>query len=103
MNGPQARLIEEVAARFGAKAAVTDPADIAPWLTDWRGRFSGASAAILAPASTAEAAAMVRLAGEFGVPLVPQGGNTGMGAGAAPPAGGSALSLSRRGMNRGRS
>ena len=103
MTGPQARLIDEVTARFGAKAAVTDPADIVPWLTDWRGRYSGVSAAILSPASTEEAAEMVRLAGELGVPLVPQGGNTGMVAGATPPADGSALLLSLRRMNRIRS
>ena len=100
MNGPQARLIDQVAARFGAKAAVTAPAEISPWLTDWRGRFSGASAAILAPASTSEAAEMVRLAAGLGVPLVPQGGNTGMVAGATPPADGSALLVSLRRMNR---
>lgn len=100
MNGPQAQLIDEIALRFGAKAMVTDPAEIAPWLTDWRGRFSGASAAILAPASTTEAAEMVRLAAGLGVPLVPQGGNTGMVAGATPPADGSALLVSLRRMNR---
>ena len=43
---------------------------------------------------------MVRLAGEHGVPLVPQGGNTSMVGGATPPADGSALILSLRRMNR---
>ena len=88
---------------FGAKAVVTDPADIEPWLTDWRGRLHGKAEAILAPSSTEEAAAMVRLAAEHRVPLVPQGGNTGMVGGATPPADGSALILSLRRMNRLRS
>lgn len=96
----QAVLIERVAALCGQKAVVTDAAQIQPWLSDWRGRFHGRSAAILAPGSTGEAAAIVRLAAEFGVPLVPQGGNTGMVAGATPPADGSALILSLRRMNR---
>ena len=103
MKEPQAQLIEQVIERFGAKGAITDPADIEPWLSDWRGRYRGASAAILAPSSTEEVAAIVRLAGELGVALVPQGGNTGMVAGATPPEDGSALILSLRRMNRIRS
>lgn len=103
MNPAQAQLIERITARFGAKVAVTDPAEIEPWLTDWRGRFHGQSAAILSPASTEEVAAIVRIASELGVPLVPQGGNTSMVGGATPPGDGSALILSLRRMNRIRS
>ena len=96
----RARLIADVRTRLGPKAAITDAADMAPWLSDWRGRVHGASDAILAPASTDEVAQIVRLAAEHRVPLVPQGGNTGMVAGATPPADGSALLLSLRRMNR---
>jgi len=88
---------------LGPKAVVTDPAEIAPWLDDWRGKFHGLSKAIMAPASTEEAAVIVRLAAEHGVALVPQGGNTGMVGGATPPEDGSALILSLRRMNRIRS
>ena len=45
-------------ARFGERSVVTDAADIAPWLTDWRGRWTGMSAAILQPGTTEEVAAM---------------------------------------------
>ena len=100
MKEAQDRLISEVAARFGPKTVVTEPAEIDPWLSDWRGRYHGASAAILAPSSTEEVAAIVSLAAGQSVPLVPQGGNTGMVAGATPPADGSALLLSLRRMNR---
>lgn len=92
-------LIEEVQRRFGAKVAVTDRADVEPWLTDWRGRWHGRADAVLQPASTEEVAAIVRLAGEHRVPLVPQGGNTSMVGGATPPEDGSALVLSLRRMN----
>src|SRR5437868_3650315 len=88
---------------LGPKAIVTDPTEMAPWLTDWRGRVHGAASAMLAPATTQEAAAIVRLAAEHRVPLVPQGGNTGMAAGATPPADGSAVLLSMRRINRIRS
>src|SRR5437868_4998832 len=88
---------------LGPKAIVTDPTEMAPWLTDWRGRVHGAASAMLAPATTQEAAAIVRLAAEHRVPLVPQGGNTGMAAGATPPADGSAVLLSMRRMRQVRS
>jgi FAD/FMN-containing dehydrogenase len=102
-NDKQSGLIDAVRATFGPKAAITDPADLEPWLTDWRGRYQGMSRAILSPGSTEEVAAIVSLAAERGVPLVPQGGNTSMVGGATPPADGSALILSLRRMNRLRS
>jgi FAD/FMN-containing dehydrogenase len=82
---------------------ITDPTEIEPWTTDWRGRVHGTAPAMLAPGTTEEVAEIVRLAAEHRVPLVPQGGNTGMAAGATPPADGSALLLSMRRMNRIRS
>jgi hypothetical protein len=100
---PQQAVITAVIERFGPKTAITDPGDIAPWLIDWRGRWHGASAAILSPASTGEVAAIVALAVEHRVALVPQGGNSGMVGGATPPADGSALLISLRRMNRIRS
>jgi len=102
MSGP-ANLISAVEQRLGPKGVITDAAEIQPWLADWRGRYHGASAGILAPATTEEVAEIVRLAAEHRVPLVPQGGNTGMVGGAIPPDDGSAVLLSLRRMNRIRS
>ncbi|HUE80301.1 MAG TPA: FAD-binding oxidoreductase [Sphingomicrobium sp.] len=99
----QARLIAAVVEKFGPRAAITEAAEVEPWLTDWRGRCHGRAAAILAPATTQEVAAMVRLAAELRVPLVPQGGNTSMVGGATPPEDGRALILSLRRMNKLRS
>lgn len=96
-------MIDRFVALLGPKGVVTDPDDIAPWVSDWRGRYHGAAVAIVAPASTQEVAAAVALAAELGVPLVPQGGNTSMVGGATPPVDGSALILSLRRMNRIRS
>ncbi len=99
----QQHLVDEVIARYGNRAVVTDPAAIAPWLTDWRGRWHGASPALLQPDSTDQVAAIIALAQRAGVALVPQGGNTSMVGGATPPADGSALILSLKRMNRIRS
>jgi len=103
MTDAETQLIEQARQNLDAKAVITDPKEIEPWVTDWRGRVHGATPAMLAPSSTEEVAQIVKLASEYRVALVPQGGNTGMAAGATPPADGSALLLSMRRMNRIRS
>ena len=100
MTPAQQHVIDAVTARFGAKVALTDADAIAPWLSDWRGRYHGAAPAILQPDSTDAVSAIVGLAAQRGVALVPQGGNSSMVGGATPPADGSALILSLRRMNR---
>ncbi len=85
---------------LGPKGVIDDPDDVAPWTSDWRGRYHGAAAAILSPASTQDVSQILRLANTLGVALVPQGGNTSMVGGATPPMDGSALILSLRRMNR---
>ena len=85
---------------LGTRGFTADPDLLDPWLTDWRGRFTGRALAMASPASTAEVAALVRLCGEHGVPIVPQGGNSGMCGGATPDATGNAILLSLRRMNR---
>src|SRR6185369_6655611 len=103
MTDAEAQMIADAERKLGSKAVITDPKDIEPWVSDWRGRVHGATPAILAPASTEDVVEIVKLAAAHRVPLVPQGGNTGMVAGATPPADGSALLLSMRRMNRIRS
>jgi FAD/FMN-containing dehydrogenase len=103
MTDAETQLIDRARAALGPKGVITDPREIEPWVSDWRGRVHGASCAILAPATTEEVVAIVRLAAEHRVPLVPQGGNTGMAAGATPSADGSEIVLSLRRMNRIRS
>jgi FAD/FMN-containing dehydrogenase len=97
---PIAQLVAVAEKRLGPKTVITDPSEIDPWVTDWRRQVHGAARAMLAPSSTEELVEIVRLAAEYRVPLVPQGGNTGMAAGATPPGDGSALLLSMRRMNR---
>ncbi|MEE9434365.1 MAG: FAD-binding oxidoreductase [Sphingorhabdus sp.] len=74
--------------------------DMAPWLTDWRGRFTGKAAALLSPANTDEVAEIVKIAAAHRIAIVPQGGNSGMVAGATPDESGDAVLLSLRRMNR---
>ncbi|MGB7411247.1 MAG: FAD-binding protein, partial [Sphingopyxis granuli] len=93
---PSPSLLADLAALLGPKGFMTDPEVLAPWLTDWRGKYHGAAAAMLSPATTEEVAAAVRLCGEAGAAIVPQGGNSGMVGGATPDATGTQLLLSTR-------
>ena len=78
----------------------TDDLDLVePWLTDWRGRFTGKTLGLASPGSTDEVSALVRLCHDHRVPIVPQGGNSGMSGGATPDAGGGSLLLSLRRMD----
>ena len=86
--------------RIEPKAIVTDPGTIAPWTTDWRGRWHGRADLLLQPASVAEVQVIVAAARDAGTPLVPQGGNTSMVGGATPSADGGSAILSLRRMNR---
>src|SRR3712207_3313088 len=95
---PPPELLRRLADLLGPRGYSSDPADLDPWLTDWRGRYRGQAAALLSPASVEEVSGLVRLCAAEGVPLVPQGGNTSMVGGATPDAGGGALLVSLRRM-----
>jgi FAD/FMN-containing dehydrogenase len=88
---------------LGGRGFTRDPELLEPWLTDWRGRFSGKALGLASPGSTAEVAAIVNLCRNYGVPIVPQGGNSGMSGGATPDDTGSSVLLSLRRMDRIRS
>ena len=85
---PATPLSAELIARFraivGDKYAVTEPADVAPYVTEERGLFHGHSPLVLRPGSTAEVSAICKLATNERIALVPQGGNTGLVGGQTP-------------------
>jgi FAD/FMN-containing dehydrogenase len=87
-------------AAIGSSHVLTDPHDTAPYLTDWRRRYTGTACAVLSPANAAEVATLVRLANGHRVALVPQGGNTGLVGGATPDGSGTQAVLSLRRLNR---
>src|SRR5438270_1306741 len=89
----------ELIAKFrgivGNKYAVTDAADIAPFLTEERDLFHGCSPLVLRPGSTAEVSAICQLATVHRIALVPQGGNTGLVGGQTPHNGEVVISMRR--------
>src|SRR3979409_2497035 len=92
-------LSPELIARFrkivGDKFAITEAAEIAPYLTEERDLFHGRSPLVLRPGSTAEVAAICKLATEQKIALVPQGGNTGLVGGQTPHNGEVVVSMRR--------
>ena len=83
---------------IGASRVLVAADDVAPFCTDWRGRYSGNALCVALPGSTEEVAAVVRACVAAGVAVVPQGGNTGLCGGATPTRGEVVVSLRR--MNR---
>src|SRR5260370_32467201 len=79
----------------GDKYAVTDAADIAPYVTEERDLFHGRSPLVLRPGSTAEVAAICKLASAHTIALVPQSGNTGLVGGQTPHNGEVVISMRR--------
>jgi FAD/FMN-containing dehydrogenase len=64
------------------------------YVQDWRRRYRGSALAVIRPGSTQEVADAVKLCLHHGVPVVPQGGNTGLCGGATPDDSGRAVVLS---------
>ncbi|MFC0251795.1 FAD-binding oxidoreductase [Massilia consociata] len=97
---PADAFLAELRAIVGDERVVADDTGMASYLTDWRGRFTGRARAVVLPADTGEVAAVVAACAAARVPLVPQGGRTGLVLGSVPDAGGAAVVLSLRRLNR---
>ncbi len=86
----------------GSQNVITD-SQADTYLTDWRDRFSGTAMAVVRPANTQEVAQIVKWCVENNVPVVPQGGNTGLCGGATPDNTGKSIVLSLTRLNKIRS
>ncbi len=96
-------LIENLEAIVGPKAIKTDPADLEPHITEWRGLWRGETAAVVQPKDTTEVAAVLRYCNEHRIGVVPQGGNTSLCGGSVPDSSGEQIVLSLSRLNRIRS
>ena len=81
------------------KYILTQDEDKAPYLTDWRKRFTGKAFAVLLPSTSNEVAAIVKLCAQHHIALVPQGGHTGFCGGATPDNSGKQVILNLKRMN----
>src|SRR5271167_691801 len=94
-----AATIERIKAAVGPRGWIADPRDQEPYLVEARGLYRGATRLVVRPASTAELAAVVRICAEAKLPIVPQGGNTGLVGGGVPPEDGHNIVLALGRMN----
>jgi len=85
---------------LGPGGVLTDSSDTAPFLTDWRGRYTGRALCVARPGTTGEVAALVSLCAQAGVPMVPQGGNTSLCGAATPDGEGGSVLVNLSRLNR---
>jgi D-lactate dehydrogenase (cytochrome) len=93
-------LFDRLAAIVGPAACIADENAMAPYLHEERGLYHGRAALVVRPGSTAEVAAVVKACAEARLPIVPQGGNTGLCGGAAPHEDASEIVVSLGRLNR---
>jgi FAD/FMN-containing dehydrogenase len=91
--------INQLSEVLDKKYILTQDEDKAPYLTDWRKRFTGKAFAVLLPSNSNEVAAIVRLCSQHQIALVPQGGHTGFCGGATPDNSGKQVILNLKRMN----
>jgi FAD/FMN-containing dehydrogenase len=76
--------LERLRDLVGPAGVIDAPDEVAAYCKPWRGTYFGRSPLVLRPASTEEMAAVVGLCAAERVPIVPQGGRTGMTGGSQP-------------------
>jgi len=92
-------MLERLRAVLGAEHLRVD-GDLSRWQVDWRRRYHGRAFAVARPADTEQVANVVRACVEHRVPIVPQGGNTGLVGGGVPDGSGTQLVLDLGRLNR---
>lgn len=85
---------------LGPLGVLTTPEEMARYAFDWRGIETSHPTAVLRPSTTAEVAAVVATCAEAGIPVIPQGGNTGLVGGTVAKQDQGAVLLNLERMNR---
>ncbi|NBB82980.1 MAG: FAD-binding protein [Alphaproteobacteria bacterium] len=96
--GGRAGALDRIKQAVGPKGWTDDPDGLDPFNREWRGRYRGAARFAVMPATTEEVSAVLGIAYAAGIPVVPQGGNTGLVGGAVT--GASEIVLSTRRLDR---
>lgn len=87
--------IEHFASIIGGHNVVTDAQELEVYNTDWMRKYRGNSKVALRPGSTADVSAILMHCNKRRIPVVPQGGNTGLVGGSVPVDDEVVVSLSR--------
>ena len=81
---PSSAVLDELKAALGPGGWTQDPEVVAPYLTEWRNRWTGETPLLLTPRSTEEVARAVTICAREDVAITPQGGGTGLVGGQIP-------------------
>jgi FAD/FMN-containing dehydrogenase len=97
---PDAAALAELKAAVGDGSWLDAPEAVAPFLTDFRKLYRGATPLVLLPRDVDEVARILRICDRREVSVVPHGGNTSYCGAATPDSDGSQIVLSVRRLNR---
>lgn len=93
-------LVHDLQQRLGGDCVVADAADRATYESDWRQFYQGRALCGVLPRTTAHVIETVKLCAAAGIPVVPQGGRTGLVGGAIPDQRGNAVVINLSRMNK---
>ncbi len=93
-------IINNLRESYGVKSVVSAQEDMASYLKDWRGRWTGVPLAVLRPETAQHACEMISACAQNDIPMVPQGGQTGLSGGALPDLSGNQVILSAERLKR---
>ncbi len=97
---PDRDALEELKAAVGAGSWVESPADVAPYLTDFRRLYQGATPLVLLPRDTAQVSSVLAICNRRDVAVVPHGGNTSYCGAATPDESGTQIVVCLKRLNR---
>ena len=97
---PDAATLGELKAAVGEGFWLESPEEVAPFLSDFRRLFHGATPLVLLPATVGEVADILRICDRAEAAVVPHGGNTSYCGGATPDEAGGQIVVSLRRLNR---
>ena len=93
-------VLDRIRQVVGPQGWLSDRSDIEPYEVEWRGLYRGKTSLVVRPATTEQVADVVKLCAEAGLPIVPQGGNTGLCGGGVPNEDGRNIVLALGRMNK---
>jgi FAD/FMN-containing dehydrogenase len=97
---PSAATLAELKAAVGPGNSLDSRDDVAPYLTDFRRLYQGATPLVLRPRSVDEVSRILAICSREEVAVVPHGGNTSYCGGATPDESGSQIVVSMQRLNR---
>lgn len=95
--------LEKIKEILGSKGFIDKAEDKQPYEKSWRGSYQGNALLVAFPSSTEQISKIIKLCLETKIPVVPQGGNTGLVMGGVPDKKGDEIVLNLSRMNKIRS